>query len=347
MERRDFLMSAGMLAAASGLGAAPALAARPTGKLLDRNLKGRLLDLNTGPGNRDAWARLLANTDMKSTKYGWAKGKILGVRPGEPVRSLVGFTMLSTAKLLPYENDPKGYRKVLREVGLYTDLNTGEILEEWTNPYLNEKVKVVPIANDPFNHTITEFRPDPPSYGGLNTAKPPKRPLQFEWDRRGNDLSMLSYIHLFYPNALQPSKWPRESGNPFAQVSEMFTYHINWQDIQNPRKTSVEYTGVWNRITPWLPWMLMGPTPGHCVYVCMMGGSDNIEIQDRRTLDYIEKNMPKYLTAPEKWEEPSLSSLEWYAREQKPAPVPAGQPIPRAPDPELPPWFKAMLEKMK
>jgi Protein of unknown function (DUF1838) len=219
---------------------------------------------------------------------------------------------------------------VLREIGLYTDLKTGEIIEEWVNPYLNETVKVVPIANDPFNHTITDFRPSPPAYGGLNRAMPPKMPLQFNWTRRGDRLNMASWINLFYPSALQPSKWPRESAQPFAQVTEMFMYQIDWAKMQDPKRTSVEYDGTWSRTTPWLPWMLMGPTDGHCQYHTFMGAVDDINKIDRKTLDYVEKYHPKYLVAPDKWEEPSLSSLEWYAKERTPAPVAAGQPVPLA-----------------
>jgi len=344
MERRDFLMSAGMLAAASA--AAPALSApalkggKHTGAPV-RNPKGAFLDLATPAGNREGWARLLGNTDMTSTKYGWAQGVVQGVRPGEAIRDLVGFTMLSCAKLLPHE-DGSGYRKVLREIGLYTDLKSGEIIEEWTNPYLNETVKVVPIANDPFNHTITDYRPSPPAYGGLNREAPPKVPLQLDWTKRGDMLNLYSSINLFYPSALQPAKWPRENANPFNQVTETFLYYIPWEDMQNPKLTSVEYHGSWARTTPWLPWMLMGPTPGHCQYATFMGAVDDIEKIDRKTLDYVEKHNPKYLKAPDKWEDPSLSSLEWYARNEKPAPVPAGQPVPRAPDPELPAWYRAM-----
>jgi len=345
MERREFMVAGGLLAAGSMLMSTAAQAVQTGAPRRDPgSLKGRALDLTTPRGNREAWARLLANTDMKSTKYGWAQGIVQGVRPGEAVRDLVGFTMLSCAKLLPNDGEDGGYKKILREVGLYTDLKSGEIIEEWRNPYLNETVKVVPIANDPFNHTITDYRPSPPAYGGLNQAKPPKVPLLLDWTRRGDRLNLFSHINLFYPSALQPAKWPRESATPFAQVTETFLYQIDWNDMQDPKKTSVEYHGTWGRTTPWLPWMLMGPTAGHCQYHTFMGAVDDINKIDRRTLDYVEKNFPKYLQAPDKWEEPSLSSLEWYSRQQKPAPVPAGQPIPRAPDPELPAWFRAMQQ---
>lgn len=307
---------------------------KPGGKDLQTSLKGDFLDLTTPDGNREADARINGNTDMTSTKFGWFKGIVHGVRPNEPVRDLVGFTGFSAAKLLPHENGT-GYRKVLREVGYYTDLETGEILEYWDNPYLNERVRVVPIANDPFNITITSFLPPAPTYGGLNTEKRDLIPKQLDWEREGDKLRLARRINLFYPAALQPDKWPRESSGKFNRVSEMFLYHLDWNDMQDPTKTSVEAQGVWNRITPWLPWMLMGPTPGHCFYSCFFGATDSLDMVDPKVLEYAAKHHPKYFEAPETWEEPSLSSLEWYAREQKPAPLVNGE-VPIAPEPKLP-----------
>jgi hypothetical protein len=340
MERRDFLALTGV---AAGLAATSAAAKIRTTDL--DSLKGPAVDLTTPNGNMTAWARLLGNIDMKSTKYGWAQGLVQGVQPGEAVRDICGFTMMSCARLLPHESGT-GYRKVLREIGLYTDLKSGEIIEEMVNPYLNETVKIVPITNDPFNQEITPFSPRPPSYGGLNkSAPPPPQPLQLNWTRRGPTLNLFSHINLFYPSALPPAKWPRENANPFNQVTETFLYQIPWADMQNAKKTSVEYGGTWSRTTPWLPWLLMGPTPGHAQYSTFMGSYDDINRIDRKTLDYIQKNYPLFMTAPDKWVEPSLSSLELFARTQTPAPVPAGQPVPRAPEPQLPAWFKAMQGK--
>lgn len=339
MDRRNFLISSSLLAGAS-LGTQAAMAkSHQSGDGWETDLKGDFLDLTTPEGNREALARLLGNTDRESTKFGWAEGIVQGIRPGEANRDLVGFTMISAAKFLPAD-DGKSYPKVLREVGLYTDLETGKILEEWTNPYLNEKVKVVPIANDPFNHTIRATVSPPPSYGGLNKEQREPKPLQLNFTRRGDMLHMMQHINLFYPSALQPSKWPRESGHPFSQVTEMFMYFIPWADMQNPELTSVEYSGTWARTTPWFPWMLMGPTPGHCQYYTFMGGVDSLAKVNQNTLDYVAEKYPKYLKAPAEWEEPSLSSLEWYARERKPVPVPEGESIPQAPEPQLPSWFQ-------
>jgi hypothetical protein len=106
-----------------------------------------------------------------------------------------------------------------------------------------------------------------------------------------------------------------------AQVSEMMRYFVSAKDLENPELTSVNYTGTWNRITPWLPWMLMGKTPGHCLYMSTMLKSDNIEIIPEHIRKFSEERYPGMLAAPTEDYGPSISSLEYYSREQTPAPA--------------------------
>ncbi|MFK8017537.1 MAG: DUF1838 family protein, partial [Gammaproteobacteria bacterium] len=208
-----------------------------------------------------------------------------------------------------------------REVGFYTDLKTGDVLEEWHNPLIDEKVRVVPIANDPFNFKITPYILAGPSYGGLNDNKVAKLPFRLPWREVGNDtVSMRTGIHLYYPSALDPEKWPRESSGKMNRVSEMFSYVIDREQLANASRTGITYSGAWGRITPWLPWMLMGQADGHCYYDCMMGAYDDMSALSPKVRAYAEKNFPKYFDAPTVWTEPSFSSLENYAREQTPQP---------------------------
>ena len=321
MNRRNFLsqssqaaLAATLLAAGSAESAAAAAGAGPA-----PTLKGPYLDLTTPHGNMMAMARLEGNLDPKKSKYGWASGVLFGVVPGEKIRDLMGVEVFSSTRVVP---QPDGsFQKLSREVVYYKDIKTGEFLEVYDNPYTKEQVKVVTIANDPFNSKIEEFFPAPPSYGGLNKDVPPRRPFLLDWKVRGDELSHFRYINLFYPSGLQPDKWPRESPGKMSQVTEMFLYLISLADMQDAKKSSVTYTGSWSRITPWLPWMLMGQAPGHCNYQCQMGVTDSLDDIDPKVLEHVRKKNPSYLSAPEVWVEPSLSSLEHYALEQKPAPV--------------------------
>ena len=279
--------------------------------------KDLVLDFKNNIWNRDAMARIHGNLDFTKEKFGWFKGKAIGVMPGRKNQDLVGFEGFSVTRLLPLEDG--SYRKLLREVGFYTDLKTGEILETYKNPYTDELVPVVPIANDPFNFTISEYYPQPPSYGGLNKNRPPRIPLLLDWDQRGDKVLLTSDIHLFYPSSLQPNEWPRESPGVMTQVSEMFRYIIEPEQLGDPNNTSVSFFGSWVRSTPWFPWMLMDQAPGQCLYVCDQGAGDTIDLIPDYILKAAEKIDPKFLNAPTEDYGPSLSSLENYKLTQKPA----------------------------
>lgn len=278
------------------------------------------LKYNDNYWNRDALARIMGDLDFGKQKFGWYRGTVIGVKHGEKNKPLCGFEGFSFARLKDVGEGV--YEKLLCEVGFYTDLKTGEVLEEWHNPYNDETVKVVHIANSAFNFRISPFYPKPPSYGGLNKTDVPDIPMILPWTDVGDNKVMLqNSTHLYYKNALQPEKWPRESSGEMNRVSEMFTYVFDREDLADPTITSLQFSGSWNRITPWLPWMLMGQTEGHAYYNCIMGCYDNMDMLSPKIHAYAKKHYPDFFEAPTEWIDPSLSSLEHYALEQTPAPV--------------------------
>ena len=323
MQRRDFLLLSGTLAVGLGASQAPrAFAAAGTD--VPAGFRGPYIDLTTGKGNMLAAVRIDANLDESREKFASVSGVVTGVRAGEAVRDLFGFEVVSVARAW---KQPEGsYRVLHRESILYTDLATGDILTEWHNPYIDEKVRVVDVINDPWNHFFAEtVRPRGPSYGGLNEQPAgAERPFDMGFYDVGNGLvANQQHINLYYKAALQPDKWPRESAGPMNQVSEFFTHVARLEDLQNPDKTSVLHTGSWMRVTPWLPWMLMGQAPGHILYHSTVQSFDTMAGFKPKVLAHMQKHHPHMLEAPPRsyWEKPNLSSLEVYAQTQKPAPV--------------------------
>lgn len=336
--------SLGLAALAAGAVAVPAAAGAATKKTVKHAApKGKpvidfvtKVDFKDPKWNRDTYARIDADVDPTKEKCGWLKGMAYGVRDNEKVRPLFkveGFSFVRTKRL-----EDGSWRRMLREIVFYRDLETNEILKTWLNPYTNETVKVVPIANDPFNFTLSEFQPEPPSYGGLNKDKPPRKPFLQDWEHGPNGQMILTTgIDMIYPSALQPDKWPRESAGVMNRVSEHFIYVVKREDVENPYLTHIPHTGSWSRVTPWLPWMLMGQAPGNISYFTHF-----------ETIPDGEKGLPadlvaaaramdeKWLHAPTEDYGPSLSSLENYAREQTPAPVPLGWTPPQPPAPAAP-----------
>ena len=320
LPRREFLQKSAMAigAGAAGLsvGQAMAMGGKP-----DEKAAAVVPELNFRDNlwARDTMARIQGDLDFGKQKFGWYKGTVRGIRPNEKNRVICGFEGFSFTRLV--DNGDGTYQKLLREVGYYTDLKTGEVLETFVNPYTNEEVKVVHIANDPFNYVIGPYYPKPPSYGKLNDKPAPDIPMYLPFQDIGHGTILLqSSIDLFYPSALDPEKWPRESPGKMTRVTEMFNYVFNKEDIADPSRTAIHFSGSWNRITPWFPWLLMDQAEGHMHYDCVMGCYSDMSPLSPQIREYAEKHHPLFFDAPTEWKEPSLSSLENYALEQTPAP---------------------------
>jgi hypothetical protein len=319
MDRRQMLALTGSLAVS--LRALPeASAATP----VPAAFKGPYIDLTTPRGNVNAAVRVDANLDESKQKWASVSGLVCGVRDGEALKDLFGFEVVSVARAW---GQPDGsYRVLHREAIFYTDLATGDVLRTWNNPYIDEEVEVVDVINDPWNHFFAEqvkvFEPD---YGGLNKPDP-KPPIPFSngfFDAGNGMVQNRRSINLYYKAALQPDTWPRESSGPMNRVSEFFTSAVKLADLQDPDQTSVHQTGSWARVTPWLPWMLMGQSPGHIVYHSTLQSFDTLDGFKPKIRAHCEKLYPHMLEAPPKeyWEKPNLSSLEVYAKTQKPKPA--------------------------
>ncbi|MCC7257976.1 MAG: DUF1838 family protein [Gammaproteobacteria bacterium] len=282
------------------------------------------IDFNNPRWNRDAWARIHADMNPDNERIAHCSGVIVAVRPGQALKPFLGFQTFLVTRLMPL---PDGnIRRLNKEVIFYTNLTRtgqpGDIIEEFANPFTGETNRVVHVWNDPFNYTISETLILAPEDMRGDRSKLPKIPLLFPWQELDAETLVLSTdMHLNYPNPLQPDRWPRESAGPTAQVTEMMRYFVRRQDLENPALTAVPYHGTWHRVSPWLPWLLMGATPGHCLYASQMVGFDTVEKLPKHVLEYARRHRPDMLKAPTEDYGPSHSSLEHYAREQTPAPA--------------------------
>jgi hypothetical protein len=270
--------------------------------------------------NRETAARLQADTTGRQV-YGRCTGIVCGVRPGEAVRPLFKFEVFSTIRVLRQHDG--SYQRMTKETIFYTDPKTGDILDTWLNPYTNETVHVVDVANDPYNWIIAATV-QPPAMPGIITtgqAVPGGKPYLLHWSDFGADNVLLTEDgHAYYKSLLDPKIWKRESAGPMIQTSELFRYVIKRADMENPALTHLPHVGSWVRVQPWLPWMLMGQAPGHVMYDGIFSSSLELNNVSPQVLARVKAKYPGYLTAPTKWYGPNYSSLEHYAREQKPAP---------------------------
>ncbi len=136
---------------------------------------------------------------------------------------------------------------------------------------------------------------------------------------------------MIYPGALQPDKWPRESAGPMSRVSKHFIYTIKRNDVENSGFTNPPSVGAWSRITPWLPWILMGQAPSNISYFTNFASVKSIAELPADLVVAARAISPKDLSSLTEKYRPSLLSLENYAKTERPAPVPPGWSPPQPP----------------
>lgn len=228
----------------------------------------------------------------------FAKSKVMGILPGEKGQPLFGMAIIGVKR---YEKIDNGYQRIQREIAYYTDLDTGEILTEWTNPFTGRTVKVIPVLNDPVNrqHLIKGDQ-------GTWTVN--------HWGQ-GDQVIFHREVLLRYPNPLPRKAYPRYSSGDWYEATELFNNFVRRSDLEDPSTTSAPGTGSWSRRGPWLPWMEMGAHQGFLMYhgssVKLMGGIEDIP---ERYRDHTRKHYPKYLKAPDAYSQPSETSWTYFKK---------------------------------
>ncbi len=301
------------------LGAARATAATTPAKARAApGLRGPHVDLASPEGNVQALARMTGDTDVTRTKHGWYEGRLMGIRPGEAGRDLCAIFGMSSQRLVKLDDRP-GWLLLQKECGFFADLETGRVLERWTNPYTNETVEPFHIANESVSRTIEPIVRDSRFYESATGTEPKERPFVLPWRLAGDRVFVEQSTHVWANNALDPKTWPRESSGAQIQVSDMLSYNIRLDELQDPANTSLEYWGHWVHVRPWQPWMLLGTMPGHCLYSAFTGSARSLDRIPAHILETARERFPTFLVPPteRKKSEPSMIR---YQRERKPAP---------------------------
>ena len=241
---------------------------------------------------------------------------------------LFGFTGTGVLNCRIAENGDLQRRS--RETGYFTDLETGEVLETWDNPWTGETVEVyhfyndittrrtgpeIPIflmgANDESSTLMNEGTVFPDSEG--------KYPFILPFKQFGDDDLMLAWDYTHeYANPVTPDGWPKSSTGPVITPSEHFTMFVSKRELEDRSLPAARMRAGFSRQSQWWPWMGMGGTPyadgvlfGRMFSHKGLKGYGDVP---RKVLDYIEKHAPEYLTLPEDGWEPTTHRIDtWKA----------------------------------
>ena len=282
----------------------------------DIGLTGPFIDLTTPEGNVEAFARISGDTNPAATSHSWYRGRVTGQRPGEAARDLMGIIGMGTVRMLPLEGR-SGYQMLRKELGFFVDLDSGAVLDRWTNPYSNEEVTVDHIANPSINLEIKPFIGETGLYEEVDPEK--ARPLLLDWTVVGDRAITDRHANLWVKNPLDPAIWKRESSGPMIAISDSNVFNVLLADLQNPALTKVPGQGHWVHQRPWQPWMLMGQEDGFISYNCVTGTAGCLNDLPAQIVELARERFPDFLVAPTEVTK-AESSLARYMRTLQPAP---------------------------
>ena len=235
--------------------------------------------------------------DGKAAVYHWS-GNVYSRIAGEPDRLLFKGEGMNIRQCVTV-TDPKrgkGWRQVSREIMLYLDPKTGEVVRKWDNPWTGEKVDVFHIANDPVNS-----RPNYP----LNADG---SPYSISLRREGRWIFQPIEVPLFYQNALGGEYQDYIGGKYHAMEIFDFAYDAGEMlDTKNPTAYPII---SWVRISDWMPWMKMRGRQGGMVFNAMGNKLKSFDDLPKVLKDEIALNYPTY-TAPPPGDDARPNATTW------------------------------------
>jgi Protein of unknown function (DUF1838) len=229
--------------------------------------------------------------------YHWS-GNIYSRVAGEPDRLLFKGEGMNIRQCVSVD-DPvrgKGWRQVSREIMLYLDPKTGEVLRKWTNPWTDEAVDVMHIANDPVNGR--------PSFATGADGKPYSINLR----REGRWFFMPVEVPLFYENPLAGGYQDYIGGKYHAM--EIFDFAFDATEMLDTKNPTAYPIVSWVRISDWMPWMKMRGRQGGLVFNAMGNKLRSFDELPAVLKTEIAANYPGY-TAPPPGDDARPNATTW------------------------------------
>jgi hypothetical protein len=243
------------------------------------------IDLTTPEGALAANRKIQCSlVDGEPVTYYWV-GNAFSRRRGEPDKLLWRAEGMNIRACVTV-NDPVrglGYKLVSRELLIYRDVATNEVLKTWTNPWTGETLEVLHVANDPVN-----------SANYVKTRD--GQPLRWTAVNNGGEWWSTFTAPLFYTNPLGGAYQPEVGGTYHA--TEMFNFSGDLADLTDPTKNTARTRIAWARMSDWLPWMRMNGRDGLIYFNTNGRKLASWDEMPQSMKDEIARHYPTYASPP-------------------------------------------------
>lgn len=229
--------------------------------------------------------KIWCSTEDGVTKVFYWEGEVYSRRMGERDKLLFNVQGMNIRQCGAHSDDARGdgAKTTSREILLYLDPETNEVLSTWENPWTGETVDVLHVANDPVN-------------GGFYPVGRGGQPTTWMGRVMGDMWSSSFTVPLFYPNPLG-GDFQTEVGGVY-HATEMFSFFGDVDEITDPSTDSVDPHVNWVRISQWLPWMEMGGRDGALYFSTTGRKLDSFDQMSETMKAEIAAHYPEYAAAP-------------------------------------------------
>ena len=228
-------------------------------------------------------------TEAGKTRYGIFEGRSYSRVPGEKDRHLFNLLGINVRQCSKHTDPVRGdgFRSVSREIMVYLDKETGEIIDTWENPWTGKMNEIVHVANDPVSMRAIRWEKDE------NGDAAGEMTL-----RRYGDMVAASFeVPLFYPNPLGGDYQQYVGGTYHAM--EIFNTFYYADKALDSNATSIGDTRLaWSRVAQWLPMLEMGSKPGLMVFNATGFSTFDKSLIPDKLARILDERYPMYWTPP-------------------------------------------------
>jgi hypothetical protein len=245
LKRRNFLEGSTMALIAPFLSCVPGAQAQSNS-----------LDMSQPRDVLYALTKLRGATDNRII-IGWLKGIRYGVLDGE-LQPLFG---MATGTFARFNTLADGSLQVrFFEMAFYTDLNTGDLLNNFVMPYTGRSVDVEHLksgVNQEVIHPRFEWAQN------LEFPSVGKNPARSAKVVRRLGPATVSGDTVWIKQDINAGSREALTDDPYRYYNEMVTYSGSWSVVKSPEINSVSARVSFTGLSNWRPWMKMDGMPGH------------------------------------------------------------------------------------
>ncbi len=232
--------------------------------------------------------------------YGTWEGRAYSRVPGEKDRHIFNVMGINTRQCSTHKDEVRGtgFRSVSREIMVYMDPKTNEVIDTWDNPWTGETIEVLHVANDPVNMRA-------PLYEKNKDGDPISVTLRVYDDI----VATSAEVPLFYDNPLA-GDYQKYVGGIYHAMEIFNNFYPKRQLLSSRTKNMPDAVLAWSRVAQWLPWMEMGSKPGIMIFNTTGFSTHDKDQIPSELMAVLEDRFPEYLTPPPA-DDPRPNETSW------------------------------------